>query len=65
VPTLVKFSGTLTDVKGTPLIGIVEVTFYLHKDQRAEHRCGWKPRMCSQTSTDAIRCGSVPRPARG
>jgi len=33
VPTLVNFSGALTDVNGKPLTGIVGVTFYLYKDQ--------------------------------
>jgi hypothetical protein len=34
VPTLVNFSGVLTDVNGKPLSGIVGVTFYLYKDQQ-------------------------------
>jgi hypothetical protein len=33
VPPLVNFSGTLTDVNGKPLTGVVGVTFYLYKDQ--------------------------------
>jgi hypothetical protein len=33
VPTLVNFSGTLTDVNGKPLSGVVGVTFFLYKDQ--------------------------------
>ena len=32
VPTLVSFSGKLTDVDGRPPMGIVGVTFYLYKD---------------------------------
>jgi hypothetical protein len=34
VPTIVNFSGTLTDVNGKPLTGIVGVTFYLYQDQQ-------------------------------
>jgi hypothetical protein len=34
VPPLVKFGGTLTDVNGKPLSGIVGVTFALYKDQQ-------------------------------
>jgi endosialidase-like protein len=34
VPTLVKFSGTLTDVNGKPLSGVVGVTFLLYKDEQ-------------------------------
>ena len=34
VPTLVNFSGTLTDANGKPLSGTVGVTFYLYKDQQ-------------------------------
>jgi hypothetical protein len=34
VPTLVKFSGTLTDVSGKALTGIVGVTMYLYKDEQ-------------------------------
>jgi hypothetical protein len=34
VPTLVNFSGTLTDANGKPLTGTVGVTFYLCKDQQ-------------------------------
>lgn len=34
VPTLVNFSGTLTDANGMPLAGTVGVTFYLYKDQQ-------------------------------
>ena len=34
VPTLVNFGGSLTDVKGMPLAGIVGVTFSLYKDQQ-------------------------------
>jgi hypothetical protein len=34
VPTLVKFSGTLTDVSGQALTGIVGVTIYLYKDEQ-------------------------------
>jgi hypothetical protein len=34
VPTLVNFSGTLTNVEGQPLTGIVGVTFLLYKDQQ-------------------------------
>src|SRR5579863_1281993 len=34
VPTLVNFSGTLTDANGKPLTGTVGVTFYLYKDQQ-------------------------------
>lgn len=34
VPTLVNFSGTVTDVNGKPLGGTVGVTFYLYKDQQ-------------------------------
>jgi hypothetical protein len=33
VPPLVNFSGTLTDLNGKPLTGVVGVTFYLYKDQ--------------------------------
>jgi hypothetical protein len=33
VPPLVNFSGTLTDVNGKPLTGVVGVTFSLYKDQ--------------------------------
>jgi hypothetical protein len=33
VPTLVKFSGALTDVNGKPLSGTVGVTFLLYKDE--------------------------------
>jgi hypothetical protein len=33
VPTLVNFSGTLSDASGKPLTAIVGVTFYLYKDQ--------------------------------
>ena len=32
VPTLVNFSGILTDVSGKPLTGMVGVTFSLYKD---------------------------------
>jgi hypothetical protein len=34
VPTLVNFSGTLTDVSGKPLTGTIGVTFYLYKDEQ-------------------------------
>jgi hypothetical protein len=34
VPTLVNFGGTLSDVNGKPLTGIVGVTFYLYKDEQ-------------------------------
>ncbi len=34
VPTLVNFSGTLTDASGKPLTGTVGVTFYLYKDDQ-------------------------------
>src|SRR5579862_7150168 len=34
VPTLVSFSGTLTDVNGKPVSGTVGVTFSLFKDQQ-------------------------------
>jgi hypothetical protein len=34
VPTLVSFSGTLTDINGKPLNGVVGVTFYLYKDEQ-------------------------------
>jgi hypothetical protein len=34
VPTLVNFSGTLTDVSGKPLTGVVGVTFSLYKDEQ-------------------------------
>jgi trimeric autotransporter adhesin len=34
VPTLVNFSGTLTDVNGKPLTEIMGVTFYLYQDQQ-------------------------------
>jgi hypothetical protein len=34
VPTLVNFSGTLTDVNGKPLSGVLGVTFYLYQDQQ-------------------------------
>ena len=34
VPTLVQFSGVLTDVNGKPLTGVVGVTFMLYKDQQ-------------------------------
>ena len=34
VPNLVNFSGTLRDVSGKPLTGIVGVTFYLYQDQQ-------------------------------
>jgi hypothetical protein len=34
VPPLVKFSGTLTDVNGKPLSGVVGVTFSLYKDEQ-------------------------------
>ncbi len=33
VPPLVNFSGTLTDVNGKPLTGVVGVTFLLYKEQ--------------------------------
>jgi len=32
VPTLVNFSGTITDINGKPLTGVHGVTFYLYKD---------------------------------
>jgi hypothetical protein len=34
VPTLVNYSGTLTDANGKPLTGTVGVTFYLYKDDQ-------------------------------
>jgi len=34
VPPLVRFSGTLTDVTGKPLTGVVGVTFLLYKDEQ-------------------------------
>lgn len=34
IPTLVNFSGTLTDLNGRPLTGTVGVTFYLYKDDQ-------------------------------
>jgi hypothetical protein len=34
VPTLIRFSGTLTDVGGKPLTGLVGVTFSLYKDEQ-------------------------------
>ncbi|HET6175647.1 MAG TPA: hypothetical protein VFE61_01865 [Candidatus Sulfotelmatobacter sp.] len=34
VPTLVNFSGTLTDASGKPLTGVVGVTFSLYKDDQ-------------------------------
>jgi trimeric autotransporter adhesin len=34
IPTLVNFSGVLTDLEGKPLTGIVGVTFLLYKDQQ-------------------------------
>jgi trimeric autotransporter adhesin len=34
VPPLVKFSGTLADLNGKPLSGVVGVTFALYKDQQ-------------------------------
>jgi len=34
VPTLIRFSGTLTDVGGKPLTGFVGVTFSLYKDEQ-------------------------------
>jgi hypothetical protein len=34
VPTLVKFSGSLTDIDGKPLSGTVGVTFLLYKDEQ-------------------------------
>jgi hypothetical protein len=34
VPPLVRFSGTLSDVNGKPLAGIVGVTFALYKDEQ-------------------------------
>jgi len=34
VPTLASFSGTLTDVNGKPLSGVVGVTFCLYKDEQ-------------------------------
>jgi len=36
VPTLVRFSGTLTDPSGKPMTGVVGVTFYLYKDAQTE-----------------------------
>jgi hypothetical protein len=35
VPSLVNFSGTLTDINGKPLTSIVGVTFSLYKDEQA------------------------------
>jgi len=35
VPPLVNFSGVLTGVNGTPLTGVVGVTFYLYKDSES------------------------------
>jgi hypothetical protein len=34
VPSLINFSGTLTDPNGKPLTGTVGVTFYLYKDEQ-------------------------------
>src|SRR4051812_11997966 len=34
VPSLINFSGTLTDLNGKPLAGTVGVTFYLYKDDQ-------------------------------
>ena len=34
VPTLVNFSGTLSDINGKPLSGVVGVTFYLYKEDQ-------------------------------
>jgi hypothetical protein len=34
VPTLVNFSGVLTDANGKPLTGTVGATFFLYKDQQ-------------------------------
>jgi len=34
VPSLINFSGTLTDLNGKPLTGTVGVTFYLYKDEQ-------------------------------
>jgi hypothetical protein len=34
VPPLVKFSGTLTDLNGKPMSGVVGVTFALYKDEQ-------------------------------
>jgi hypothetical protein len=34
VPTLVNFSGILTDASGKPLRGILGVTFYLYEDEQ-------------------------------
>lgn len=34
IPTLVNFSGTLADARGTPLSGTVGLTFYLYNEQQ-------------------------------
>ena len=34
VPTLVRFSGTVTDASGKPLVGTLGVTFLLYKDEQ-------------------------------
>lgn len=34
VPTMVNFSGSLTDLNGKPLTGIVGVTFALYREQQ-------------------------------
>src|ERR1700733_743658 len=35
VPSLINFSGTLTDLNGKPLTGTIGVTFFLYKDDQA------------------------------
>jgi trimeric autotransporter adhesin len=35
VPPMVNFSGTLSDVNGKPLTGLLGVTFFLYKDQQS------------------------------
>jgi hypothetical protein len=35
VPSLISFSGTLTNLDGEPLTGTVGVTFYLYKDEQS------------------------------
>jgi hypothetical protein len=63
VPTLVNFSGMLSDENGKPLSGNVGVTFFLHKDQQGGAPCGWKPKMSNWTRPDVKASCLVPSPA--
>ena len=60
VPTLVNFSGTLTDLNGKPLAGTVGVTSIYIRTSKVELPSGSRPRMSSPIAAATTASCSVP-----